>query len=96
MANQVGSKSWRGNRLTSRLGLQYPIIQGPLGGLSSQRLTAAVQAPGVVHNILHHRSKPSRTAKNRGSSPSRMTQSPPSVRISAAFVRVFGAQIRPG
>ena len=42
MAKQVGSQSWRENRLTSRLGLQYPIIQGPLGGLSSQRLTAAV------------------------------------------------------
>jgi nitronate monooxygenase len=33
---------WRGNRLTAKLGTAYPIIQGPLGGLSSQRLTAAV------------------------------------------------------
>src|SRR5277367_3025002 len=46
MANQVGSKSWTENRLTSRLGLQYPIIQGPLGGLSSQRLTASVSNYG--------------------------------------------------
>src|SRR5713226_9660776 len=30
------------NRLTEKLGIDYPIIQGPLGGLSSQRLTAAV------------------------------------------------------
>jgi nitronate monooxygenase len=42
MANREGSKARTENRLTSRLGLQYPIIQGPLGGLSSQRLRAAV------------------------------------------------------
>src|SRR5712675_2126804 len=36
------SASWNENRLTARLGIEYPIIQGPLGGLSSQRLTAAV------------------------------------------------------
>jgi nitronate monooxygenase len=34
--------SWNRNRLTDRLGIEYPIVQGPLGGLSSQRLTAAV------------------------------------------------------
>src|SRR6266436_12418 len=34
--------AWNRNRLTARLGIDYPIIQGPLGGLSSQRLTAAV------------------------------------------------------
>src|SRR6202158_5100031 len=33
---------WNRNRLTKKLGIDYPIIQGPLGGLSSQRLTAAV------------------------------------------------------
>jgi nitronate monooxygenase len=33
---------WNRNRLTARLGIEYPIIQGPLGGLSSQRLTARV------------------------------------------------------
>jgi nitronate monooxygenase len=33
---------WNRNRLTARLGIEYPVIQGPLGGLSSQRLTAAV------------------------------------------------------
>jgi nitronate monooxygenase len=33
---------WNRNRLTARLGIEYPIIQGPLGGFSSQRLTAAV------------------------------------------------------
>jgi nitronate monooxygenase len=34
--------SWNRNRITAKLGIEYPIIQGPLGGLSSQRLTAAV------------------------------------------------------
>jgi NAD(P)H-dependent flavin oxidoreductase YrpB (nitropropane dioxygenase family) len=33
---------WNRTRLTQRLGIEYPIVQGPLGGLSSQRLTAAV------------------------------------------------------
>src|SRR5713101_6382932 len=33
---------WNENRLTAKFGIDYPIIQGPLGGLSSQRLTAAV------------------------------------------------------
>jgi len=33
---------WNENRLTARLGIEYPIIQGPLGGFSSQRLTAVV------------------------------------------------------
>jgi nitronate monooxygenase len=33
---------WNENRLTAKLGIDYPIIQGSLGGLSSQKLTAAV------------------------------------------------------
>src|SRR5207248_2142342 len=33
---------WTRNRLTGKLGIEYPIIQGPFGGLASQRLTAAV------------------------------------------------------
>jgi hypothetical protein len=32
---------WNQNRLTEKLGIDYPVIQGPLGGLSSQKLTAA-------------------------------------------------------
>ncbi|HEV7367121.1 MAG TPA: nitronate monooxygenase [Gemmatimonadales bacterium] len=38
--------AWNRNRLTAKLGIDYPIIQGPLGGLSSQRLTAAVSNYG--------------------------------------------------
>ena len=33
---------WNENRLTAKLGIAYPVIQGPLGGLSSQKLTAVV------------------------------------------------------
>jgi len=29
---------WNENRLTAKLGIDYPIVQGPLGGLSSQRI----------------------------------------------------------
>jgi NAD(P)H-dependent flavin oxidoreductase YrpB (nitropropane dioxygenase family) len=29
--------TWNQNRLTAKLGIDYPIIQGPLGGLWSQR-----------------------------------------------------------
>jgi nitronate monooxygenase len=54
MANREDSKAWTENRLTSRLGLQYPIIQGPLGGLSSQRLTAAVSDYGGLGSFGAH------------------------------------------
>jgi nitronate monooxygenase len=56
MADQVDS--WTNNRLTSRLRLQYPIIQGPLGGLSSQRLTAAVSNYGGLGSFGAHGLKP--------------------------------------
>ncbi len=58
MTKQVSSQSWTENRLTSRLGLQYPIIQGPLGGLSSQRLTSAVSNYGGLGSFGAHGLKP--------------------------------------
>jgi nitronate monooxygenase len=58
MAKHTGSTSWTKNRLTSRLGVQYPIIQGPLGGLSSQRLTAAVSNYGGLGSFGAHGFKP--------------------------------------
>ena len=58
MTKQVGSKSWTENRLTSRLGLQYPIIQCPLGGLSSQRLTASVTNYGGLGSFGAHGLQP--------------------------------------
>jgi len=63
MTNQTGSRLWTENRLTSRLGLQYPIIQGPLGGLSSQRLTAAVSNYGGLGSFGAHGLKPAAIRK---------------------------------
>src|SRR5215468_12434005 len=48
------STSWNRNRLTAKLGIDYPIIQGPLGGLSSQRLTAAVSNFGGLGSFGAH------------------------------------------
>ena len=48
------SGSWDRNRLTARLGIEYPIVQGPLGGLSSQRLTAAVSNFGGLGSFGAH------------------------------------------
>ena len=48
------SGSWDRNRLTARLGIEYPIIQGPLGGLSSQKLTAAVSNFGGLGSFGAH------------------------------------------
>jgi nitronate monooxygenase len=36
------ASAWNENRLTAMLGIDYPVIQGPFGGLASQKLTAAV------------------------------------------------------
>ena len=58
MANHSVSKAWTENRLTSRMGLRYPIIQGPLGGLSSQRLTAEVSSFGGLGSFGAHSLKP--------------------------------------
>jgi nitronate monooxygenase len=53
------SASWKQNRLTAKLGIEYPIIQGPLGGLSSQRLTAAVSNFGGLGSFGAHGLTPS-------------------------------------
>src|SRR4051812_22285150 len=49
---------WNRNRLTAKLGIEYPIIQGPLGGLSSQRLTAAVSNFGGLGSFGAHGLEP--------------------------------------
>lgn len=46
--------SWSRNRLTAKLGIDYPLIQGPLGGLSSKRLTAAVSNFGGIGSFGAH------------------------------------------
>ena len=45
---------WTRNRLTKLLGVDYPIIQGPLGGLSTQRLAAAVSNFGGLGSFGAH------------------------------------------
>jgi nitronate monooxygenase len=45
---------WNRTRLTEMLGIEYPLIQGPLGGLSSQRLTAAVSNFGGLGSFGAH------------------------------------------
>jgi nitronate monooxygenase len=52
------SASWNRNRLTATLGIDYPIIQGPLGGLASQRLTAAVSNFGGLGSFGAHGLQP--------------------------------------
>src|SRR4029077_5953654 len=42
------------NRFTAKFGIDYPVIQGPLGGLSSQKLTAAVSNFGGLGSFGAH------------------------------------------
>src|SRR5471030_2916473 len=49
---------WPRNRLTEMLAIDYPIVQGPLGGLSSQRLTAAVSNFGGLGSFGAHGLEP--------------------------------------
>lgn len=48
MSSQNLPPAWANTRITAKLGIKYPIIQGPLGGLSSQRLTAGVSNFGAL------------------------------------------------
>jgi len=52
------SKIWNQTRVSSLLGVEYPIIQGPLGGFSSQRLTAAVSNFGGLGSFGAHSMEP--------------------------------------
>jgi len=53
------SSPWNKTRVSSRLGIEYPIIQGPLGGLSTQRLAAAVSNFGGLGSFGAHGLAPS-------------------------------------
>ncbi len=57
---------WNENRLTAKLGIDYPVIQGPLGGLSSQKLTAAVSNFGGLGSFGAHSLTPEGSAFRRG------------------------------
>jgi hypothetical protein len=53
------SSAWSRTRVSNQLGIEYPIIQGPLGGFSSQRLTAAVSNFGGLGSFGAHGLAPS-------------------------------------
>lgn len=50
---------WNKTRVAGKLGIKYPIIQGPLGGFSSQRLAAAVSNFGGLGSFGAHSLEPS-------------------------------------
>jgi nitronate monooxygenase len=50
--------AWNQTRVSTALGIEYPIIQGPLGGFSSQRLTAAVSNFGGLGSFGAHGLEP--------------------------------------
>jgi nitronate monooxygenase len=50
---------WNKTRISSSLGIEYPIIQGPLGGLSTERLTATVSNFGGLGSFAAHGLSPS-------------------------------------
>src|SRR5260370_24446627 len=50
-ASGDAGKSWRSTRVAQQLGIDYPIIQAPFGGLPSQRLTATVSNLGGLGSL---------------------------------------------
>lgn len=48
------SPAWASTGVSNKLGLQYPLVQGPFGGFSSQRLTAAVSNFGGLGSFGAH------------------------------------------
>src|SRR5438067_8617025 len=46
MGEQGGTSSWNRTRFSERVGVEYPIVEGPLGGFPAQRLIAAVSNCG--------------------------------------------------
>jgi nitronate monooxygenase len=55
----ISSPQWKTTRVSSKLGIEYPIIQGPLGGLSTQRLAATVSNFGGLGSFGAHGLSPS-------------------------------------
>lgn len=50
---------WNHTRISKRVGIEFPIIQGPLGGLSTQRLSVAVSNFGGLGSFGAHGLTPS-------------------------------------
>jgi nitronate monooxygenase len=59
MNSQPTERQWASTRVSTKLGIKYPIIQGPLGGFASQRLTAAVSNYGGLGSFGAHGLAPS-------------------------------------
>ena len=53
------NSAWNRTRVSNKLEIEYPIIQGPLGGFSSQRLAAAVSNFGGLGSFGAHGLAPS-------------------------------------
>src|SRR5277367_6912621 len=53
------NSAWNSTRVSNKLGIEYPIIQGPLGGFSTQKLTAAVSNYGGLGSFGAHGLVPS-------------------------------------
>jgi len=51
LASGNARKSWSSTRVAQQLGIDYPIIQAPFGGLPSQRLTATVPNLGGLGSL---------------------------------------------
>jgi nitronate monooxygenase len=49
--NDRAASSWRSTRVAQLLGIEYPIIQAPFGGLPSQHLTATVSNLGGLGSL---------------------------------------------
>jgi nitronate monooxygenase len=58
--------TWNRTRVASKLGIVYPIIQGPLGGFASQHLTAAVSSCGGLGSFGAHGLAPAAIAETIG------------------------------
>jgi nitronate monooxygenase len=52
------AKAWNHTRGATGLSIEYPIIEGPLGGLSSQRLAATVSNFGGLGSFGTHGFEP--------------------------------------
>jgi nitronate monooxygenase len=63
MVSSKMAKAWNQTRVSEALGIEYPIIQGPLGGLSSQRLAAAVSNFGGLGSFGAHGLEPNAIAE---------------------------------
>ena len=53
-SQNTAAPEWANTRVSTKLGIKYPIVQGPLGGLSSQHLTAAVSNYGGLGSFGAH------------------------------------------